>query len=94
MTYNLVSLLFQCLLIKHHIGHCNHKVCLPCSRSHAIFTITVEQMRKINTDSPENGIYNGSLKEEYLCAKLHIVYLAGLERAKRTGSDGMKVKEG
>nr|VDC71982.1 unnamed protein product [Brassica rapa] len=84
----------QCLLIKHHIGHCNHKVCLPCSRSHAIFTITVEQMRKINTDSPENGIYNGSLKEEYLCAKLHIVYLAGSERAKRTGSDGMKVKEG
>uniref|UniRef100_A0A0D3CHY7 Kinesin motor domain-containing protein n=1 Tax=Brassica oleracea var. oleracea TaxID=109376 RepID=A0A0D3CHY7_BRAOL len=51
-------------------------------------------MRKINTDSPENGIYNGSLKEEYHCAKLHIVYLAGSERAKRTGSDGMKVKEG
>ncbi|KAF3611527.1 hypothetical protein DY000_02049643 [Brassica cretica] len=64
------------------------------SRSHAISTITVEQMRKINTDSPENGIYDGSLKEEYLCAKLHIVYLAGSERAKRTGSDGMKVKEG
>ncbi|KAH0853057.1 LOW QUALITY PROTEIN: hypothetical protein HID58_093525, partial [Brassica napus] len=63
-------------------------------RSHAIFTITVEQMRKINTDSPENGIYNGSLKEEYLCAKLHIVYVAGSERANRTGSDGMKVKEG
>ncbi|CAF1932032.1 unnamed protein product, partial [Brassica napus] len=84
----------QCLLIKHRIGHCNHKVCLSCSRSHDIFTITVEQMRKINTDSPENGIYNGSLKEEYHCAKLHIVYLAGSERTKRTGSDGMKVKEG
>ncbi|KAF3561031.1 hypothetical protein DY000_02011095 [Brassica cretica] len=42
------------------------------SRSHAIFTITVEQMRKINTDSPENGTCNGSLKEEYLCAKLHL----------------------
>ncbi|KAH0854443.1 hypothetical protein HID58_069240, partial [Brassica napus] len=82
-----------CLLIKHRIGHCNHKVCLSCSRSHDIFTITVEQMRKINTDSPENGIYNGSLKEEYHCAKLHIVYLAGSERTKRTGSDGMKVKE-
>ncbi|CAN7000056.1 unnamed protein product [Brassica rapa subsp. trilocularis] len=27
------------------------------SRSHAIFTITVEQMRKINIDSPENGVY-------------------------------------
>lgn len=65
-----------------------------CSRSHAIFTITVEQMRKINTDSPENGAYNGSLKEEYLCAKLHLVDLAGSERAKRTGSDGLRFKEG
>ncbi|KAG2301401.1 hypothetical protein Bca52824_030052 [Brassica carinata] len=63
-------------------------------RSHAIFTITVEQMRKINTDSPENDTYNGSLKEEYLCAKLHLVDLAGSERAKRTGSDGMRFKEG
>nr|VDC92185.1 unnamed protein product [Brassica rapa] len=60
------------------------------SRSHAIFTITVEQMRKINTDSTDNG----SLKEEYLCAKLHLVDLAGSERAKRTGSDGMRFKEG
>ncbi|WZZ01547.1 hypothetical protein YC2023_073875 [Brassica napus] len=62
------------------------------SRSHAIFTISVEQMRKINnnTDSSENG----SLKEEYLCAKLHLVDLAGSERAKRTGSDGMRFKEG
>nr|VDC58450.1 unnamed protein product [Brassica rapa] len=64
------------------------------SRSHAIFTITVEQMRKITTDSPENGTCNGSLKEEYLCAKLHLVDLAGSERAKRTGSDGMRFKEG
>ncbi|XP_010439022.1 PREDICTED: kinesin-like protein KIN-4A isoform X2 [Camelina sativa] len=64
------------------------------SRSHAIFTITVEQMRKINTDSPENGAYNECLKEEYLCAKLHLVDLAGSERAKRTGSDGLRFKEG
>ncbi|KAL0685713.1 hypothetical protein Bca4012_052561 [Brassica carinata] len=60
------------------------------SRSHAIFTITVEQMRKINTDSPDNG----SLKEEYLCAKLHLVDLAGSERAKRTGSDGVHINKG
>lgn len=51
-------------------------------------------MRKINIDSPENGTYNGSLKEEYLCAKLHLVDLAGSERAKRTGSDGLRFKEG
>ncbi|WZY79099.1 hypothetical protein YC2023_025483 [Brassica napus] len=60
------------------------------SRSHAIFTITVEQMRKINTDSTDNG----SLKEEYLCAKLHLVDLAGSERAKRTGSDGVHINKG
>ncbi|KAL4559566.1 hypothetical protein LXL04_031709 [Taraxacum kok-saghyz] len=56
------------------------------SRSHAIFTITLEQMSK--TDS------NDSMCDEYLCAKLHLVDLAGSERAKRTGSDGMRFKEG
>ncbi|XP_076940354.1 kinesin-like protein KIN-4A [Bidens hawaiensis] len=56
------------------------------SRSHAIFTITLEQMSKSNS--------NDSLCDEYLCAKLHLVDLAGSERAKRTGSDGMRFKEG
>ncbi|KAK4770986.1 hypothetical protein SAY87_031518 [Trapa incisa] len=63
------------------------------SRSHAIFTITVEQMRKFNPlfqadSNPE------SFNEEYLCAKLHLVDLAGSERAKRTGSNGVRFKEG
>ncbi|XP_030466555.1 kinesin-like protein KIN-4A [Syzygium oleosum] len=63
------------------------------SRSHAIFTITLEQMRRLNPlfpgdSSPEN------LNDEYLCAKLHLVDLAGSERAKRTGSDGLRFKEG
>ncbi|XP_054788474.1 kinesin-like protein KIN-4C isoform X2 [Prosopis cineraria] len=48
------------------------------SRSHAIFTITMEQ---------KNG-------NDILCAKLHLVDLAGSERAKRTGADGMRLKEG
>ncbi|KAI3737142.1 hypothetical protein L2E82_27137 [Cichorium intybus] len=56
------------------------------SRSHAIFTITLEQMHKPNS--------NDSMCDEYLCAKLHLVDLAGSERAKRTGSDGMRFKEG
>ncbi|XP_076920074.1 kinesin-like protein KIN-4A isoform X1 [Bidens hawaiensis] len=56
------------------------------SRSHAIFTITLEQMSKSNS--------NDSMCDEYLCAKLHLVDLAGSERAKRTGSDGMRFKEG
>ncbi|RYR55740.1 hypothetical protein Ahy_A06g030917 [Arachis hypogaea] len=62
------------------------------SRSHAIFTITLEQMRKLNSSS-EIGA-NDTMNEEYLCAKLHLVDLAGSERAKRTGSDGLRFKEG
>ncbi|XVF64103.1 hypothetical protein PTKIN_Ptkin09bG0140600 [Pterospermum kingtungense] len=63
------------------------------SRSHAIFTITLEQMRKLNPISGD-GSPNDIMSEEYLCAKLHLVDLAGSERAKRTGSDGMRFKEG
>lgn len=65
-----------------------------CSRSHAIFTITLEQMRKLNPASPGDISPNESMNEEYLCAKLHLVDLAGSERAKRTGSDGLRFKEG
>lgn len=63
------------------------------SRSHAIFTITLEQMRKSHA-IPEDGNVNESINDEYLSAKLHLVDLAGSERAKRTGSDGMRFKEG
>lgn len=64
------------------------------SRSHAIFTITMEQMHKVNPMTPSNGNANEYTNEEYLCAKLHLVDLAGSERAKRTGSDGLRFKEG
>ncbi|XP_057490138.1 kinesin-like protein KIN-4A [Actinidia eriantha] len=64
------------------------------SRSHAIFTITLEQMRKLNPAFPGDSSLNESMSEEYLCAKLHLVDLAGSERAKRTGSDGLRFKEG
>ncbi|XP_044510092.1 kinesin-like protein KIN-4A isoform X2 [Mangifera indica] len=64
------------------------------SRSHAIFTITLEQMRKLNPIFPGESTPNESMNEEYLCAKLHLVDLAGSERAKRTGSDGLRFKEG
>ncbi|AES59395.1 putative plus-end-directed kinesin ATPase [Medicago truncatula] len=62
------------------------------SRSHAIFTITLEQMRKLN--NPSEISLNDTMNEDYLCAKLHLVDLAGSERAKRTGSDGLRFKEG
>ncbi|EOX91508.1 P-loop containing nucleoside triphosphate hydrolases superfamily protein isoform 1 [Theobroma cacao] len=64
------------------------------SRSHAIFTITLEQMCKIQSVSSGNDTLDNDMGEEYLCAKLHLVDLAGSERAKRTGSDGLRLKEG
>ncbi|KAK0580109.1 hypothetical protein LWI29_036485 [Acer saccharum] len=60
----------------------------PTTRSHAIFTITMEQKKIAGTGATvdEAG--------EDLCAKLHFVDLAGSEHAKRTGADGMRLKEG
>uniref|UniRef100_A0A3Q2E5Q2 Kinesin family member 21A n=1 Tax=Cyprinodon variegatus TaxID=28743 RepID=A0A3Q2E5Q2_CYPVA len=70
------------------------------SRSHAIFTIHLCQVRvcasdneseKDNKDS--NG--NGEMDEyETLTAKFHFVDLAGSERLKRTGATGDRAKEG
>ncbi|XP_042447163.1 kinesin-like protein KIN-4A isoform X1 [Zingiber officinale] len=64
------------------------------SRSHAIFTITLEQMCKIGPNVPAEGTLMEDMNHEYLSAKLHLVDLAGSERAKRTGSDGLRFKEG
>lgn len=64
------------------------------SRSHAIFTITLEQMRKMDPICSADGNPIEGMNEDYLCAKLHLVDLAGSERAKRTGSDGLRFKEG
>ncbi|XP_031118224.1 kinesin-like protein KIN-4A isoform X2 [Ipomoea triloba] len=64
------------------------------SRSHAIFTITMEQMQKLSPIVSNDANNNDCMTEEYLCAKLHLVDLAGSERAKRTGSDGLRFKEG
>ena len=59
------------------------------SRSHAIFTITLEQ-KKVSSSLGTTEVGG----EDILCAKLHLVDLAGSERAKRTGADGMRLKEG
>ncbi|XP_059631252.1 kinesin-like protein KIN-4C [Cornus florida] len=58
------------------------------SRSHAIFTISMEQKK---TGSCTTGTIHD---DDILCAKLHLVDLAGSERAKRTGADGMRFREG
>eukprot|EP00232_Nephroselmis_pyriformis_P010287 CAMPEP_0182879026 /NCGR_PEP_ID=MMETSP0034_2-20130328/15709_1 /TAXON_ID=156128 /ORGANISM="Nephroselmis pyriformis, Strain CCMP717" /LENGTH=386 /DNA_ID=CAMNT_0025011931 /DNA_START=1 /DNA_END=1158 /DNA_ORIENTATION=+ len=63
------------------------------SRSHAIFTITVEQKRRPEDEGAASpGKVAG--KADYLLAKLHLVDLAGSERAKRTKAEGKRFKEG
>uniref|UniRef100_A0A3Q1HSB5 Kinesin motor domain-containing protein n=1 Tax=Anabas testudineus TaxID=64144 RepID=A0A3Q1HSB5_ANATE len=63
------------------------------SRSHAIFTIHLCQVRVC---SPDNNVFNDSEINEFetLTAKFHFVDLAGSERLKRTGATGDRAKEG
>ncbi|KAK6940261.1 Kinesin motor domain [Dillenia turbinata] len=58
------------------------------SRSHAIFTISMEQKKLASYTANDEEV------GDVLSAKLHLVDLAGSERAKRTGADGTRLKEG
>uniref|UniRef100_A0A672FC09 Kinesin family member 21A n=1 Tax=Salarias fasciatus TaxID=181472 RepID=A0A672FC09_SALFA len=68
------------------------------SRSHAIFTIHLCQVRVCASDNDaDNRVSNGNSEmDEYetLTAKFHFVDLAGSERLKRTGATGDRAKEG
>ncbi|KAM4615073.1 kinesin-like protein KIF21A isoform 2-T2 [Polymixia lowei] len=70
------------------------------SRSHAIFTIHLCQVRVCAPDNNDNETDNrlASTSEmnefETLTAKFHFVDLAGSERLKRTGATGDRAKEG
>ncbi|XP_049329620.1 kinesin-like protein KIF21A isoform X9 [Astyanax mexicanus] len=70
------------------------------SRSHAIFTIHLCQVRVCasdNNNETDNRLANGSSEMnefETLTAKFHFVDLAGSERLKRTGATGDRAKEG
>ncbi|KAJ3596871.1 hypothetical protein NHX12_003271, partial [Muraenolepis orangiensis] len=71
------------------------------SRSHAIFTIHLCQVRLCAPDSQDgetdNRVANGNSEMnefETLTAKFHFVDLAGSERLKRTGATGERAKEG
>lgn len=56
------------------------------SRSHAIFTISLEIVEySKNADDDEES--------SFIHAKLHLVDLAGSERAKKTGASGQRLKE-
>ncbi|KAJ3211409.1 Kinesin-like protein kif3b [Entophlyctis luteolus] len=54
------------------------------SRSHSIFTITVE------SSEPSGGVDG---QDRYLLGKLHLVDLAGSERQSKTGATGDRLKE-
>uniref|UniRef100_A0AAV2IWP7 Kinesin-like protein n=1 Tax=Knipowitschia caucasica TaxID=637954 RepID=A0AAV2IWP7_KNICA len=71
------------------------------SRSHAIFTIHLCQVRVCspennNDNETDNRLANDSDINEFetLTAKFHFVDLAGSERLKRTGATGDRAKEG
>ncbi|XP_034382277.1 kinesin-like protein KIF21A isoform X2 [Cyclopterus lumpus] len=70
------------------------------SRSHAIFTIHLCQVRVCSPDNDENVTDNRLADDteinefETLTAKFHFVDLAGSERLKRTGATGDRAKEG
>lgn len=55
------------------------------SRSHAVFTITLDQ-KVVSPDCDEDG--------REMTSKLTFVDLAGSERLKRTGAEGQRMKEG
>ncbi|XP_069393571.1 kinesin-like protein KIF21B isoform X5 [Paralichthys olivaceus] len=75
------------------------------SRSHAIFTIHLCQMRVCQQPQMNGGAENGEVngvdsspiaqpEYETLMAKFHFVDLAGSERLKRTGATGERAREG
>ncbi|XP_076008383.1 kinesin-like protein KIF21A isoform X2 [Genypterus blacodes] len=70
------------------------------SRSHAIFTIHLCQVRVCSPDNDDNTtdnrLANSTEMNEFetLTAKFHFVDLAGSERLKRTGATGDRAKEG
>jgi hypothetical protein len=57
------------------------------SRSHGIFTISIEQHLLVQDGEEGN-------KNEFTVAKFHFVDLAGSERTKKTGAEGKTLKEG
>ena len=68
------------------------------SRSHAIFTITIEQHQIEDlyqaNDQHQNNENEIAPTDEFMVAKFHFVDLAGSERAKKTGAVGAQLKEG
>ncbi|KAJ3121863.1 hypothetical protein HK098_003316 [Nowakowskiella sp. JEL0407] len=63
------------------------------SRSHAIFSISFEETFTENSLFTGTNFENASPAKIIKSAKLHLVDLAGSERLKRTGAEGVRLKE-
>ena len=67
------------------------------SRSHAIFTVTIDQ-KIVKVTQPADGKDGPDgepvTSEENISAKFHFVDLAGSERIKKTGATGKTLQEG
>jgi hypothetical protein len=61
------------------------------SRSHAIFTVIIEQTILAEAGREESAL---ELEQEVRKSKFHFVDLAGSERAKRTSAQGQQLREG
>ena len=68
------------------------------SRSHAIFTVTIEQkivkVTQPAESEPQPADAEPVTSEENISAKFHFVDLAGSERIKKTGATGKTLQEG
>jgi hypothetical protein len=66
------------------------------SRSHAIFTIAIEQhvIEDLYKPGEAGATEQDNETDEFMIAKFHFVDLAGSERAKKTGATGSTLKEG
>lgn len=66
------------------------------SRSHAIFTVTIDQKIVKVTQTADGEATDGEpiTSEENISAKFHFVDLAGSERIKKTGATGKTMMEG
>ena len=64
------------------------------SRSHGIFTVTIEQYPIDQTAVDEVSPDSQKPSTEFIVAKFHFVDLAGSERIKKTGATGSTLKEG
>ena len=66
------------------------------SRSHAIFTVVIEQkiVKDVGAEVEKKEGEEAAQVTEEISSKFHFVDLAGSERIKKTGATGMLLKEG